>query len=56
MVHYCQWKVRKTLLKVTHKTQRPRYVGRPAAASPATGLARIHLAEQKKLVQSALVG
>ena len=54
--HFVDRRLEKTLLKVTHKTQRPRYVGRPAAASPATGLARIHLAEQKKLVQSALVG
>ena len=35
--------------------QRPRYVGRPAAASPATGLAKRHAAEQLKLVEEALV-
>lgn len=34
--------------------RRPSYVGRPAAASPATGLARTHAAEQATLVRSAL--
>ncbi|OUJ13550.1 2-oxoglutarate dehydrogenase E1 component [Acetobacter sp. DsW_063] len=37
-----------------HKVTRPAYVGRAAAASPATGLARIHAAEQAALVKSAL--
>ena len=34
--------------------KRPRFVGRVAAASPATGLARTHLAEQAALVSQAL--
>jgi 2-oxoglutarate dehydrogenase E1 component len=34
--------------------KRPRYIGRPAAASPATGLAKAHAAEQAALVDSAL--
>ena len=37
------------------KQQRLRYAGRPAAASPATGLLRRHLKEQAALVQEALV-
>ena len=37
-----------------HKSRRPRYVGRTEAASPATGLARTHLAEQSALVGDAL--
>jgi 2-oxoglutarate dehydrogenase E1 component len=36
------------------KALRPHYVGRPAAASPATGLARTHAAEQAMLVGRAL--
>ncbi len=36
------------------KPRRPIYVGRVAAASPATGLARTHAAEQAALVRSAL--
>ena len=36
------------------KTSRPKYVGRPAAASPATGLAKVHAAEQTRLVRDAL--
>ena len=37
------------------KQPRLRYVGRPAAASPATGLLRRHLKEQAALVEEALV-
>lgn len=37
-----------------HKTKRPQYVGRPAAASPACGYAKVHEKEQKKLVDEAL--
>ena len=38
------------------KTQRPRYAGRAAAASPATGLASQHKKEQDALVNDALTG
>ncbi len=41
-------------IKATHR--RPRYVGRPESASPASGLYRAHMAEQVKLVQEALTG
>ena len=34
----------------------PAYVGRAAAASPATGLLKMHEAEQKQLVERALCG
>ena len=34
----------------------PSYVGRPASASPATGLAKTHAREQAELVDSALIG
>jgi 2-oxoglutarate dehydrogenase E1 component len=34
--------------------KRPKYVGRKAAASPATGLAKVHTAEQAALVNEAL--
>ena len=34
--------------------KRPRYVGRVPAASPATGQARVHAAEQAALVNDAL--
>ena len=36
------------------RQNRPRYVGRPASASPATGLLSNHKAEQQKLVDEAL--
>ena len=41
-------------IKATHR--RPRYVGRPESASPASGLFSLHVAEQLKLVQEALTG
>ena len=40
--------------RIGAKTPRPIYVGRPAAASPATGLAREHKAQQAALVDAAL--
>ncbi|MCU9848801.1 2-oxoglutarate dehydrogenase E1 component [Defluviimonas sp. WL0024] len=40
--------------RIGAKSQRPRYVGRQASASPATGLASRHKAEQDALVNEAL--
>jgi 2-oxoglutarate dehydrogenase E1 component len=40
--------------RIEAKHGRPAYVGRPAAASPATGLARVHKAQQEALVDEAL--
>jgi 2-oxoglutarate dehydrogenase E1 component len=42
------------LLQLDGKAKRARYVGRPAAASPATGLLRRHNREQALLVDEAL--
>ena len=42
------------LIQANHKSKRARYIGRPAAASPATGLMKRHTAEQAKLVDDAL--
>ena len=42
------------LVKVGNKARRPSYVGRPAAASPATGLAKVHAQQQEALVRQAL--
>ena len=38
------------------KCMKPRYVGRPEAASPATGFVRVHEREQQALVTEALTG
>jgi 2-oxoglutarate dehydrogenase E1 component len=40
--------------EVSGKFERPRYVGRKSAASPATGYLKTHEAEQKALVEEAL--
>jgi len=42
--------------KIKAKTQRPRFVGRHASASPATGLASRHKLEQEALIADALTG
>jgi 2-oxoglutarate dehydrogenase E1 component len=42
------------LTMAKHKAGRPQYAGRPEAASPATGLASRHAAEQAKLIDDAL--
>jgi 2-oxoglutarate dehydrogenase E1 component len=47
-------RIERVLTALKHKAKRPVYVGRVAAASPATGLARVHAAEQAALVKEAL--
>ncbi len=42
------------LREIKHKAQRPIYVGRQEAASPATGLAKVHQQQQETLVREAL--
>jgi 2-oxoglutarate dehydrogenase E1 component len=37
------------------RCERPRYVGRAASASPATGSYAVHTQEQQRLVQEALI-
>ncbi|WP_404381613.1 2-oxoglutarate dehydrogenase E1 component [Caenispirillum salinarum] len=39
-----------------HKSRKATYVGRKASASPATGLFKVHVAEQTGLVEDALTG
>jgi len=47
-------KIEAVLTATGGAAKRPRYVGRVAAASPATGLAKVHAAEQAALVNEAL--
>ncbi len=47
-------RLERVLEEIGAKHRRPRYVGRPEAASPATGLLRRHNEEQTKLVDEAL--
>nr|WP_294502777.1 2-oxoglutarate dehydrogenase E1 component [uncultured Rhodopila sp.] len=47
-------RIEKVLSTLDMRVRRPVYVGREAAASPATGLARTHLAQQSQLVASVL--
>jgi 2-oxoglutarate dehydrogenase E1 component len=44
-----------TLQHMQAKVKRPRYVGRPASAATATGLAKKHASEQAALVEQALM-
>ena len=47
-------RIEKVLSSLDGKAKRPIYVGRDDAASPATGLAKVHIAQQQKLVREAL--
>ena len=47
-------RIEAVMADVGGKYSRPRYIGRPEAASPATGSMSRHLKEQNKLVQDAL--
>jgi len=47
-------RIEKVLVAAGGRAKRPSYVGRQEAASPATGLARVHAAEQAALVRAAL--
>ncbi|HYZ20512.1 MAG TPA: 2-oxoglutarate dehydrogenase E1 component, partial [Rhodopila sp.] len=47
-------RIEKVLARLDTKVNRPIYVGREAAASPATGLARTHMAEQSRVVSTVL--
>jgi 2-oxoglutarate dehydrogenase E1 component len=54
--HFIEPNVEWVLDHVDAKNKRPRYVGRAAAASTATGLLSKHIQEQKALVAEALTG
>ena len=43
-----------TLIDIGGKAARPSYAGRAAAASPATGSMKMHVAEQAQLIDDAL--
>ncbi len=47
-------RIERVLHRLEMKSYRPAYLGRDAAASPATGLARTHMAQQARLVTTAL--
>ncbi len=51
---YIEPNIEWVLSRVETGSKRPRYVGRPAAASPATGLASQHKKQQEALVNDAL--
>jgi 2-oxoglutarate dehydrogenase E1 component len=47
-------RIEKVLSRLDMRVRRPIYIGREAAASPATGLARTHMAQQSRLVATVL--
>jgi 2-oxoglutarate dehydrogenase E1 component len=51
---YMDRRLEKVLEGLGIAARRPTYVGREEAASPATGLAKVHAAQQEKLVRQAL--
>ena len=52
--HFVDRRIEAVLSNIKHKADRPQYVGRIGAASPATGFNSRHLLEQAKLVDEAL--
>ncbi len=53
--HFVDRRIEDVLSGMKIKAKRPSYVGRENAASPATGLAKVHAAQQTKLVREALL-
>ncbi|MCH7931708.1 MAG: 2-oxoglutarate dehydrogenase E1 component [Proteobacteria bacterium] len=51
---YVAPRIESILKRLDGACKRPRYVGRPGAASPATGLLKVHQREQAELVDKAL--
>ncbi len=51
---YVAPRIEALLLELDGKSKRPRYVGRPEAASPAAGFLKLHLREQAALIDAAL--
>ncbi len=47
-------RIERVLTKLGGAAKRPSYVGRDEAASPATGLAKVHAQQQAALVRDAL--
>lgn len=52
--HFVDERIEEVLVKLGHKSLRPKYVGRVASASPATGYASYHAKEQEAVVSEAL--
>jgi 2-oxoglutarate dehydrogenase E1 component len=52
--HFVEDRLEDCLAEAGHAGMRPRYAGRAASASPATGLAKRHAAEQAALIADAL--
>jgi len=52
--HFVDRRIEKVLSRLDMKVRRPIYVGRDAAASPATGLAKTHIVQQARVVATVL--
>lgn len=46
--------IEEVLISIKHKNSRPKYIGRIACASPATGYASYHAREQKQIIEEIL--
>ena len=51
---YIENKIESCLEAIKHKYGRPKYVGRPEAASPSAGYQKMHIIEQLKIIEQAI--
>lgn len=53
--HFVDRRIESVLTDLKFKHNRPQYIGRPEAASPATGFSKVHVVEQQEIVKKALM-
>ncbi len=53
---FIEHKIEECLNNIANRNNRPKYIGRPAAASPSAGYYKMHIVEQEKLINQAITG
>ena len=52
--YYIENKIENCLADIKHENTRPKYIGRPEAASPSAGYLKMHNVEQERLIKQAI--
>ena len=53
---FVEERIEETLVSISHKALRPKYIGRREAASPSAGYQKIHNIEQEKIIEQVMTG